>query len=127
MTNREKKRTYLKYIPPTDISDIFYNKPKPAPLIIDVSGLHWPHYDISCVLVKPDISGHYHWPHYDISCILVKPDISGHHHWPHYDISGVLVKPDISGHYCKPDMVTPYDISFTKIEIKKKSKSFFNR
>ena len=89
MTNREKKRTYLKYIPPTDISDIFYNKPKPAPLIIDVSGLHWPHYDISCVLVKPDISGHY-----------CKPDIS---------------------------MVTPSDISFTKIEVKKKSKSFFNR
>jgi hypothetical protein len=71
MTNRSKK-SYIKYIPPIDIS------PKP-----DISGNNWLHFDIS---------GH-HWPHIDISCVVT--DISGyphHHNW-------IDVIPDISGHH----------------------------
>ena len=97
MTNRSKK-SYIKYIPPIDISYNNHWKPKPDIsghwLHFDISGHHHNWIDISCVVVvkpvKPDISGHHHnWI-----------DISGHHHWP--DISCVVVKPekpDISGHH----------------------------
>jgi len=87
MTNRSKK-SYIKYIPPIDISYTNHWKPKPDIsghwLHFDISGHHHHWIDISCVInPKPDISGHHYWP--DISCVVVKsekPDISGQHYWP---------------------------------------------